>query len=709
VDYYYVGGGMPQNWDDPANWSDSSGGMGGWGPPWFGDNAIFDASSPSCTLDNNASCDNITLAAGFAASLLVGAHSLNIGSLVQAGGTLDLGSGAISIAGAFTVSGGALILSSSVTEVGGDVDFTGSTLNSNGGYLRFAAAAGVQTFKSGGKSFFFIEKVGDSTLIQLDDLVDFLQLTIGPVGVGGMWDCNGKNIVYTLGGYSNSIIVHDKCTLQLSTGTHTLYSDLNGHGSAVISASGCTLTLGVNGGPGNFVLRDTSQITMPGGLMTVAGGFVLLNNSTLTHNNGTLKMAPGGGYGVTLNPRTSPLYNVIFDDSLYGATLYVPNAAGTCTVANDFTLVKGTVLLFTGDLAVGRDLLVQGGTMNCGGRPLAVSRDFVQSGGIVTGGSGALSVARNLTLNAGTFTSTSGTLSVAGDFTKGAATFNHNNGTVVFTNSALVSAISSTGLTTFNNLTFGASKTHRFTAGQSFRVNGALASNGTVATKAVLVSSVPGTYWNLRLAGTSTLANKTNITDCDASAGVLVLAVGSTDGGHNLNIDFTGAPPTPAVDFPVGANIPAGDEDWFYQYDLDPSALRAWNTVGNWAFVNNQPALVNCGCFSNGFGAPPGIGDTIEFRFVMTMGRYNFRFWCPQDVDCGIVSIAMNGYVIEPALDLYAAPAAPSYVYLFKNRVLVPAGLQRLVITVTGKNGASSNFYARMYGFQFAPFLPQLV
>lgn len=712
MDLYFIGGGL-DTWHNANHWSDSSGGMGGWGPPGPGDNAIFDDMSPSCNVDGDVTVDNIISTSGmpgYGNTLDFAGYNVGCGSIDWQGGFLAMGSGTVTVTGNCNFSTpNDVILTSGLLAVGGDFTNGAANFSNNGGTLRMNGAAGVQAFTSGGKSFNLIEQTGGSAVLQQDDLVDFLQLTLGPVGVGAMWDCNGKNIVYTPGGYSNGIKVRDKCTLQLGTGAHTLYSYLEGDGSAQISASGCTLTLGVNGGPGLFTLADTANISMPAGLMTVAGGFLLQNNSTLTHNNGTLKIAPVIGGGVTLNPRTSSLYNVIFDDSGAGATLVIPNAALTCNVANDFTLVNGTALLFTGDLAVGRDLLVQGGTMNCNGRPLAVGRDLVQSGGIATGGSGALSVARNLTLNAGTFTSTSGTLSVAGDFTKGAATFNHNNGTVVFTNSGLVSVLSTTGLATFRNLTFGASKTHRFTAGQTFRVNGALASNGTAATKSVMVSSVPGTYWKLTLAGTSALANKTNITDCDASSGVLVSAIGSTDGGHNLNIDFSGAPPTPATDFAVGSLVPSGDEDWFFQYDLDPATLRAWNTVGNWAFINNQPALVNAGCFSNGFGAPPGIGDTIEFRFVMTQGRYNFRLWCPQDADCGIVSIAMNGYVIEPALDLYAAPAEPSYVYLFKNRVLVPGGLQRLVFTVTGKNGGSSNFYARMYGFQYAPFLPQLV
>jgi hypothetical protein len=587
---YFVGD-TDDAWSDDTNWASSSGGVGGAGVPTAADNAIFDGNSPDCVLDDDGFALNLTLTAGFANTLDLDSFVLSVGgTLTVLAGTLDMNDSAAGVKH-FSIQGGSVTLTDDYLSLTGDFIITGGTLNPNGGIVQFAAAAGTQNFNPGGQTFYSIELIGATTVMQAGDLaVEGLLIN----KAGCHWNANGHNI--NAGG--NGITV-GAGTLQLSTGTHTCTGSSFNQSGGVVSGGGCMLTVDVN--------------------LSLAGGDITLQDSVVGNE-------------------------VIVD------------------------VAMGTVNLGSGNHDFG---------------------NFFQYGGAIT--------------------STSGNLSVKGQFYKSGGTFNHNGGTVTFYDAGVTAIISSAALLTFNNLTFGASKTHSFTAAQSFRVNGVLASNGTGATKSVIVSGTPGTYWNLRLAGTSTLANKTNITDCDASAGVLVSAVGSTDGGHNLNIDFAGAPPTPAVDFPVGANIPAGDEDWFYQYDLDPATLRAWNTVGNWAFVNNQPALVNCGCFSNGFGAPPGIGDTIEFRFVMTQGRYNFRFWCPQDADCGIISIAMNGYVIEPALDLYAAPAEPSYVYLLKNRVLVPAGLQRLVFTVTGKNAGSSNFYARMYGFQYAPFLPQLV
>ena len=167
--------------------------------------------------------------------------------------------------------------------------------------------------------------------------------------------------------------------------------------------------------------------------------------------------------------------------------------------------------------------------------------------------------------------------------------------------------------------------------------------------------------------------------------------------------------PAFAVDQPVAPEIPQTRTRWFSQYDLDPAALRPWNAVGNWAFFNAQPNYVNAGFFGNGFGAAPGIGDSIEFRFVMTQGCYLFRLWTARNSDCGQIAITMNGYSVVPTIDFYAGVLAPSYFYLNLNRLLVADGLQRLVLTVKGKAGGSSNFYVRLYGIQFAPYLPGVI
>jgi hypothetical protein len=119
------------------------------------------------------------------------------------------------------------------------------------------------------------------------------------------------------------------------------------------------------------------------------------------------------------------------------------------------------------------------------------------------------------------------------------------------------------GSVSFNNLTFGASRTITVTSGvgNGFVVNGALASEGTSGTKSVLVSDIPATAWEIDLQGTSSLTDNVNVTDSNAAAGNEIAAPGSTDGGGNTNWSFT--PPL----------------DRYFVGDTDSS----WNDTANWA------------------------------------------------------------------------------------------------------------------------------
>jgi hypothetical protein len=166
--------------------------------------------------------------------------------------------------------------------------------------------------------------------------------------------------------------------------------------------------------------------------------------------------------------------------------------------------------------------------------------------------------------------------------------------------------------------------------------------------------------------------------------------------------------PAFAQTVPLGPSVPSNDEGWLYQYDLDPATLTPFNVVGNWGYFNNQPNYVNAGFFGNGFGAPPALNDSIEFRFVMTEGLYRLRLWSVRTPDGGTISLTMNGYTIENSLAFYAPAPSYSYILLELNRYLVPAGLQKLVFTVNGKAAGSSNYYFRLYGVQFAPYLPNI-
>ena len=49
----FINGGVDHNWSTSGNWSPSG------QPAVAGDNAVFNASSPTCTVTSSATCDSI--------------------------------------------------------------------------------------------------------------------------------------------------------------------------------------------------------------------------------------------------------------------------------------------------------------------------------------------------------------------------------------------------------------------------------------------------------------------------------------------------------------------------------------------------------------------------------------------------------------------------------------------------------------------------
>lgn len=110
ADRYFVGA-VDNDWHDAGNWSASSGGAGGAGIPTAADKAIFDGSSPNCTVDANIDTGGIEIQNTYANTLDINdfdaiirsAHGFSI-----AGGTIMLGIGTITSQGNWSFTGGTI-------------------------------------------------------------------------------------------------------------------------------------------------------------------------------------------------------------------------------------------------------------------------------------------------------------------------------------------------------------------------------------------------------------------------------------------------------------------------------------------------------------------------------------------------------------------------------------------------------------------------
>lgn len=132
-----------------------------------------------------------------------------------------------------------------------------------------------------------------------------------------------------------------------------------------------------------------------------------------------------------------------------------------------------------------------------------------------------------------------GTLRLKGNETISIGTLdlNTNTSTVVYYESGTNAYVTNLPARVFRNLTFGAAKNHYFGTGtvNEITVFGTMASDAARDSRSVLRSISDGTQWYLNLQGSSSLENRVDVKDSNASAGKPVEARGSVDSGNNIN------------------------------------------------------------------------------------------------------------------------------------------------------------------------------
>ncbi len=157
--------------------------------------------------------------------------------------------------------------------------------------------------------------------------------------------------------------------------------------------------------------------------------------------------------------------------------------------------------------------------------------------------SAPVTVTGNFTLNSGIFVAPA-TLNVGGNFAHSGGTFSNNSGEVVLNGSG--QAVS--GNTNFYNLTkqTATTDTLTFTQNSTQTITNAMTLQGTTSNLLALVSSSPGTYWNIDPQGTRTIGYL-HVTDSNNINATAINAIGtnSVDNGHNVNWEFIGVTPTP--------------------------------------------------------------------------------------------------------------------------------------------------------------------
>ncbi|QOI98223.1 MAG: T9SS type A sorting domain-containing protein [Flammeovirgaceae bacterium] len=487
ADRFWVAG-IASFWNDPANWSTTSGGAGGASVPGAADRAIFDANGVGNSIINTSiSVQGIQLLSGYSGTLIQQAgFTITIGTtgFSQAAGTFVGSNADIDInSGLFTLSGGTFISTSGTLFIGGSfganvtlLTYTGGSFLDNSGTVRldpdFTGCAQRTATVSLSSSITFNHLILDVTNTGCTE--DILTVTGSSVIVLG-------DLTH-FDGFFNSGTIELRGNFFLEAGAD------GGIGTVLVngtvdqeysnSGSGRTAHIRVNKGSGSFnpsltgdnlriqqFTLDAGVFNAPAGVFRVGGTWsgsptiFTINGGTFNHNSGTVRMDPVfgecGQRTATLSaPVAVTFHNLIIDVDNTGCTedIFTVSGAGSVVVLNDFTQFDGFVN--TGTIEVRRDVYLEAGA-DGGTATILLNGTSTQtynnvstarfahlrvnkSSGVVNPGVGTTDfLVQQFTLDAGVFNAPTGVFRVGGTwsgsptiFTINGGTFNHNSGTV---------------------------------------------------------------------------------------------------------------------------------------------------------------------------------------------------------------------------------------------------------------------------------------
>ena len=331
------------------------------------------------------------------------------------------------------------------------------------------------------------------------------------------------------------------------------------------SGGGGRIAIILNGSNADFSNFGSSTITAygGGGNIHAAAGTIYKQTTAQGAGKGDLiinnnNVTTGAGVDTSISASTT--------DAVVGSVTIVGNKAGKLTIdsgqsltiqGTGTTLAIGTSTTFTnnGTLNLGGTTFTNAGTFTSG-TSSTVTYTGQTDDSIVTllnttyknlilNNSGttfnlpaSLSVANNLTITAGTLDTTASNynLTVGGNWLNsvGDAGFNARNSTVTLNGTAQTIS----GSNNFYNLikSITSSDILTFVASTTQTITHALTLNGAVGQLLNLVSSIPGTVWNLNTTGATSLLSYIGVTDSNST--ITVASTNSINNGNNTNWTF---------------------------------------------------------------------------------------------------------------------------------------------------------------------------
>ena len=575
----FQSGGVDSNWSTPGNWSTGI-------IPTSAVAAVFDATSPSCTVDIAGVCaslnftgytNTITMTNGITSSgsvtLVLAMTILGTGNLAI-NGTSTITSNGKSWPNSLTLSGGITHTIADTLTIVGNLSTTGAgnVAISNGvnnlyvgGNLTIGAGTGISgvtgalimngtgTFSAPGSNSisinFTIATAGTVTLSGNFILSNrTFTYTSGSVittgssllcrGASTILNCSGMNGTGGASKFNNisfdttttSVLLSDiYCSNTLTLGNTTLLPVINGVGFNVNAGGNVTvgITTGTVTGTATIVMTGTSATLSTSAITTGYIGVNLKFNTTGTITiNSTLPYRTGTITNISSGTVTAPtLLDIQASAGLSAAGITWNNI----TLASGITLTQGSNNALSGTLTTAGTTTINGAYTLSGSKWILGTTTLAGSSTVVFTGNAFASdtiSGTDLTVNS------TGTLSFLGTLIWSVPTFTNTAGTITNTGGKLLITSNKTfnGATTWGSWDVSGSPTITMNALQSFsgtlNIGTNITFSGTAGfTADTLKSTIPGTTITLLPSVTYTVLS--NFTS-SGLAGVPVLYVSSS-------------------------------------------------------------------------------------------------------------------------------------------------------------------------------------
>jgi len=509
----------PSNWNNAANWSNISGGAGGFSVPAAGDAVTFNnVRRGNCTIDIAVNITSLTISAGYTGTISQGAHSIAISNdaTFSAGQFLG-GSSNFTIGGNFTLSGSNFTSTSAILEIDGDPAFTSGVFTHNNGTVRLNGT-GSMNITGTSPTFFRLEFVGNGFNYNINSTGDilvtnnlnlsgtsFYNLNTGNIDITG--DINVTNTAAGCGGTASVNIIGNgtqnfsgagaaglgalpMLTINKPSGTLNLLNfpassntfsyvagTINPGTSTYCFTDGNAATYSITGSVSlhniEFLAITNQTFTIPAATtLTAQGDFTMAGTSRININTGNINIngniflkntfANGGG---TATLRILGAANQTID----GTAIAISQNRLPFLIINK----SGGTLTLKGNISESRDWTYSSGTVDAtsfasvvvfGGNNLAVTSagmsfyDFTSTGNTVTLNNN-LTIQHNLTITGGHIAPGANTVNLSGNWNDyGTGGYAEATSTVNFNGTALQTITSPAG-EDFTNLTLNNSGT----------------------------------------------------------------------------------------------------------------------------------------------------------------------------------------------------------------------------------------------------------